>query len=171
MVLRDSDVFPGKTDPVNVTWKERPTAKVVLLDEAGQVALIGNKVNSYFLLPGGGLENGEDQIEGAKRECKEETGCDIEILRHLGVTEDFRARDMRHCLSFGYVAKVISHGTSDLTEKETDVGAYVKWFKIADAQKLLAEQSEKVRKGEVAFYNTCFNTLRDSLFLNLSQKS
>lgn len=165
MVLRDRDIFPAMPEPGDIAWKDRPTGKVVLFDGQGRVALIGNRVNDFFLLPGGGIEDGESVRDGALRECQEETGCTIELLRELGATEDFRSRDQKHCISYGYSARMISQGSPSLTSAEADVGAYVKWFALDEAQALFADQEEKVKRGEVKFYNTCFNILRDALFI------
>jgi 8-oxo-dGTP diphosphatase len=170
MVLRDTDLFPNTPEVTDVVWKDRPTGKVVLFNERDEIALIGNKVNNFFMLPGGGVEDNESVLEGVKRECQEETGCEIEIIQELGITEDFRSRDSRHCISFGYVAKVISCGTSNLTKSEIDVGAYVKWLPLLEAQELFVSQEEKVKQGEVKFYNTCFNIIRDSLFIRRAQE-
>ena len=170
MTLRDEDIFPNEPKPTGIVWEDRSTGKVVLFNDQNQIALIGNKVNDFFLLPGGGIEGSESIVGGVKRECREETGCEIEITQELGVTEDFRARDSKHCISFGYVAKVISQGTPTLTENEIDIGAYVKWLPISEAAELFARQEEKVKKGEVKFYNTCFNIFRDSLFIRLAQE-
>jgi ADP-ribose pyrophosphatase YjhB (NUDIX family) len=165
MTLHDKDVFPDVTGVADIVWKDRPTGKVVLFNKENKIALIGNKVNNYFLLPGGGIENDESVLEGVKRECKEETGCQIDILDALGITEDFRERESKRCISYGYSAKVISQGRPSLTENELDIGAYVKWISISEAIELFLAQEEKVRKGEVRFYNTCFNVFRDSLFI------
>lgn len=170
MTLQDKDIFPDALETVDVAWKDRPTGKVVLFNDQNQIALIGNKVNDFFLLPGGGIENGESILEGVKRECQEETGCEIEIINELGATEDFRLRDSKHCISFGYTAKVVSYGIPNLTESEIDIGAYVKWLTVSEAIELFDLQEEKVKKVEVKFYNTCFNILRDSLFVHLAQE-
>ncbi|MCX6739565.1 MAG: NUDIX hydrolase [Candidatus Parcubacteria bacterium] len=167
MVLRDKDVFPNvpeATEVVDIVWKVRPTGKVVLFNEENKIALMGNKVNTFLLLPGGGIDDNESILDGITRECQEETGCKIELQKTLGVTEDFRLRDSRHCISFGFSAKVISYGTPSLTENEADIGAYVKWLSLPEAIELLTLQEEKVKNGEVKFYNTCFNTIRDSFF-------
>lgn len=170
LTLRDKDVFPQAPEVLDVIWKDRITGKAVVLNEAREVALIGNKVNDLFLLPGGGVEDSEDPITGTKRECQEETGCTIEITHELGTTEDFRARDAKHCISFGYIGKVIAQGNPKLTENETDIGAYVTWLPLSKARELFATQEEKVRRGEVRFYNTCFNILRDSLFIRRAEE-
>ena len=169
MTLRDKDIFPDATDISGVVWKDRPTGKIVLFDENNHVALLGNKVNDFFLLPGGGIESDESVLDGTKRECREETGCEIEITETLGMTEDFRTRDSKHCISFGYSAKIISCGQPIFTENEADIGAYVKWLSLPEAIELFANQEKKVKAGKVKFYNTCFNILRDSLFLRLAQ--
>lgn len=169
MVLHDRDVFPESTDVSNIVWKDRLTGKVVLFNEKKEVALIGNKVNNFFLLPGGGIECSESILDGVKRECQEETGCEIEIEDVLGITEDFRARDNKHSISYGYLARVISYGSPTLTESELDIGAYVKWLPLPEAIGLFTLQEKKVKAGEVKFYNTCFNIFRDSLFLHRAQ--
>ncbi len=170
LVTRDKDIFPDAPDVPNIVWKDRPTGKVVLFNENGEIALIANKVNNFFLLPGGGIEANESILEGIRRECREETGCEIEIQDALGVTEDFRSRDSKHCISYGYTAKAISYSTPNLTESEIDIGAYVKWLPLSEAIEQLRLQEEKVRAGEVKFYNTCFNTIRDFLFIRRAQE-
>ena len=42
----------------------------------------------YFTIPGGGVEEGEEYNETALRETKEETCCDIEIVKPL-IVEDY----------------------------------------------------------------------------------
>ena len=169
MTLYDKDIFPNTPNVTDVVWKDRPTVKVVLFNEQNEIALLGNKINDFFLLPGGGIEDNESALDGIIRECREETGCEIEIQDALGITEDFRLRDSKHCISFGYSAKVISCGTPAPTEGEANIGAYVKWLSLPEAMELFRLQEEKVRAGEVRFYNTCFNTIRDSLFIRRAQ--
>lgn len=40
--------------------------------------------------PGGGLEWGEGTIDCIKRECREELGCEIKILKHFYTTDFFQ---------------------------------------------------------------------------------
>lgn len=165
MSLRDKDIFPNAIDETDVIFEDRITGKVVLFNEEGKIALVGNAINDFFILPGGGVEEGESILDGIRRECREETGCEIEIQEALGVTEDFRSRDGKHCISFCYSAKVVSLGAPMLTEGEAKVGVYVKWLSLPEALELFAVQEEKVKAGEVKFYNTCFNIIRDSFFI------
>lgn len=46
------------------------------------------KMLHYYTIPGGGVEDNETYREAAIRETKEETCCDIEIIKEL-VTEDY----------------------------------------------------------------------------------
>jgi len=165
LIVRDKDIFPNAIEAANTVWKKRITGKAVIFDEEGKIALIGNKVNDFFQLPGGGIEDGENLQDGLLRECKEETGCEIKIISQLGITEDYRLRDARHGINFGYSAKVVSRGTPSLTASETDVGAYVTWLPLSEVLDLFALQEKKIKAGEIPFYNTCFNIIRDFFFL------
>lgn len=165
MTLYDKDIFPNTPDTNNIEWKDRPTGKVVLFNGDGKLALIGNRINTFFLLPGGGIDEGESILDGINRECKEETGCTIKILHPLGVTEDFRLRDKKHFINYGYSARVISCGSKKNTPNELDIGAYIIWVSLAEAIELFKTQEKRVRDGETKFYNTCFNTIRDSFFV------
>ena len=48
----------------------------------------GNEMLHYFTIPGGGVEEGESFRDAAIRETKEETCCDIEIIKPLEI-EDY----------------------------------------------------------------------------------
>ncbi|WP_042144347.1 NUDIX hydrolase [Paucisalibacillus sp. EB02] len=59
--------------------------------EVGHKVLVINKnggpYKNRFDLPGGSLEEGESLAEAMKREFKEETGIEIEIIKNIGVID------------------------------------------------------------------------------------
>jgi 8-oxo-dGTP pyrophosphatase MutT (NUDIX family) len=170
MTLQDKDIFSIPLNTNNIIWKDRPTCKIVLFNNEGNIALIGNKVNDYYLLPGGGIDDSESLHDAVKRECREETGCEIIIEDGLGITEDYRARDSKHSVTYGFIAKVTTQHEPTLTESEIDIGAYVRWISLQEAINIFLIQEKNVKAGEVKFYNTCFNIVRDLFFLQQAKK-
>ena len=59
--------------------------KVLLIERFKRV---DNEMLHYFTIPGGGVEEGESYREAAIRETKEETCCDIKIIKDLTI-EDY----------------------------------------------------------------------------------
>ena len=69
----------------------RPTAgvSVIGLDERGQVFLVRHSYGSrHWALPGGGLGRGEEPLACARREMREELGCEIERVERAAEFEE-----------------------------------------------------------------------------------
>ena len=61
---------------------------VVVLDERERVLLMRRNGEGTWGLPGGGMESGETWEQTARRECREETGWDIDLDGLLGIYSD-----------------------------------------------------------------------------------
>jgi 8-oxo-dGTP pyrophosphatase MutT (NUDIX family) len=66
----------------------KPSASVLARDEHGRVLLLRRTDNGLWTIPTGGLKKGETIRECAIRECREETGIDVEITGLVGVFSD-----------------------------------------------------------------------------------
>lgn len=161
------DVFPVKEDiKEKINFEDRITGKAIIFDDENNIALVGNRVNSFYLLPGGGVDDGESVENGVIRECLEEVGCKVELKEAIGIIDDYRNRDKKHCINYCYSAKIIGKkGQLTLTEEEEKNGLHVMWVTLDEAIKILEREVRQLKEGEVTFYNTGFNILRDHLFL------
>lgn len=169
-LFTQKDVFPEREDLKNITFEERLTGKAIVFDHENKVALVGNEVHSFYLLPGGGIEKGESVEDGIVRECLEEIGCRVELMHPIGIVEDYRNREKKHCINHCYSARLVGKkGALRLTEDERKNGLRVIWVSLDEAVKMLEKEVEQLKNGEVRFYNTGFNILRDHLFLNRAQ--
>lgn len=79
----------------------------IIIRHRQKIVLIKRKNPPYkgsYALPGGFVDVGETVENAARREAKEETGLDVDIVRLVGVYSD-RARDPRgHAVSICYLA-------------------------------------------------------------------
>jgi len=86
---------------------------------------------------------GESIEAGVIRECLEETGCAVVLLKDLGVTEDYRGCEKKHYINYCYVAKVVSEkGKLQPTKEESKKGMYVKWVSFDKALKIFNYEAE-----------------------------
>ena len=60
---------------------------------------------SYYHIPGGHIEIGEDSGQAIDREIKEEIGCDVQEKRLFAIQENFWIRDNKNChgIEFYYI--------------------------------------------------------------------
>lgn len=86
--------------------------------------------------PGGRIEHGEDPRDAVKRECLEEVGCEIELLRMLPLvqTNIWKTTDGRelHVLVMCYEAKLIKEVPFSPDVKVSEI----KWFSEEELRQL-----------------------------------
>jgi 8-oxo-dGTP diphosphatase len=67
----------------------RPTVDVIVEMESGGIVLVRRRNPPHgWALPGGFVDGGESVAAAARREAKEETGLDVELVELLGVYSD-----------------------------------------------------------------------------------
>jgi 8-oxo-dGTP diphosphatase len=66
----------------------RPVVGVLALDAAGRVLLVRRADDGSWCLPGGGVEVGETWAAAAVRECREESGWQVEVKGLFGAYSD-----------------------------------------------------------------------------------
>ncbi len=102
------DQYPNKGCP-----KERKVARAIVINGEGYFAV--HKIfrddmfgrYTYFETPGGGVDEGESPLEAAIRECEEELGYKVKIIKEIGIIKDEYALLERKNINFYYLATTI----------------------------------------------------------------
>ena len=138
-----------------------------------KIALFNKTNKNEYKLPGGGVENDEDIEEAFKREVKEETGCDVEIIKKLGTIEEHKTLDNFKQISHVFVSKVIRDTNElGLTEKEKDEGAKLIWTTLEEGLELITNCFDKlVASLYEDLYHSKFIVLRDRSILEYYLKN
>jgi len=164
-IIQSSDIFPKSEIEKPAKYTERQTVKAIVLNDKDEIALVTNAVHNLYLLPGGGAE-GDDLEAEIIRECLEEINWEVKIIGTVGRIQEFRDRDAKEYINTCFVALAIKTIEADTrTEDEIRNGLRVEWISKDEVEDIFKEQSRKVRDGEISFYNTAFNILRDQEFL------
>lgn len=134
-----------------------------LVFKNGKVAILNKQSKNEYKLVGGGIEKDEDPATAFQREVLEETGCQIEIVDFLGITEEYKSQDNFRQTSYVYVANVINDtGNFNFTQKEIDEGSKLLWLDINDALKLVKESENNLVSSKYeSVYHTKFIVRRD----------
>ena len=122
---------------------------------------------NVYRLPGGGLENDEDPEAAFLREITEETGCEVEIVKELGIIEEHKSRDNFKQISYVFVSKVINDTKQlHLTNDEKDLGAKPLWVDVHNALELIENSYEKLVSSKYEdIYFAKFALIRDKEIL------
>ena len=96
----------------------------ILLNDSRQVLITDEYRFEKFItkFPGGGLQFGEGTIDCVKREMKEETGIDIEVISHFYTTDFFQqsAFNESQVISIYYMIRALQPITIEIKEKAFD---------------------------------------------------
>ena len=83
--------------------KKRINSRAVIIENGKVLTMFRRKTKNgiteeYYVIPGGGIEDGETLEENVKRELSEELNVEIEIIGYLGTIEyDTNIANFFHC--------------------------------------------------------------------------
>ena len=144
---------------VVATYTVRPSARAIVFDANGRIALLHVARHGYHKLPGGGIESGENIAAALIRECHEEIGCSIFVGESLGEVHEYRAEFTQHQISYCFIAQVAGEvGEPIYTPDELADGFVCEWYIPQEALMILESQSPVDYVGQ-------FVTLRDTAIL------
>ena len=105
-----------------------PTTDAVIADEGGRVVLVLRKNEPRgWALPGGFVDAGEELGQACRREAREETGLEVELVEQLFTYSDPGRDPRKHTISTVYACTVRS-GTLQAADDAQDA----RWYAESD---------------------------------------
>ena len=135
-----------------------------IIEKEGKVLLVQEKQEKCYgkwNLPAGHLDFNESIIEGAKREIKEETGCDVELVQVANIANRILENDIFMQITFR--AKLINETIKIDPEEILDV----KWFEINDVLNNMDEQLRDLTFIKQPIKNILENKVGDINIVNI----
>ena len=144
-------------------WDKTRTACRGIIIRNGEILLSYETVTDQWMLPGGGLEDGEDETECCQREVAEETGmlvktsdCRLEIDEYY---EDWK------WVNRYFFAEITGSTEPKLTEREKEVGMEPRWIPLEMAVDIFSKHAEYADTDEMrrGMYLREFTALKECL--------
>lgn len=152
----------GDTEYIFYNPEVRCATRGVVINEKDGVLILTYKKYAFSVLPGGGLQEGENPEEGFKREILEKTGVDCKIIAALPTIIDKRSAENLIQYHYAFIARV----SGDVDHQQLDDG------EIADGVEVerlsFFQGMTKIFEQEIAtFQQTCLSK-RDYFIMNES---
>ncbi len=116
--------------------KTRDGARAIIVQD-GNILLTHELNSGWWLLPGGGQEEGETFEECVIREVEEETGVLVRVIRPVVFMKEYYEE---YCYSgCCFACEVTGKGHMNLTEAEIRRGVQPEWIPLQDALELFSK--------------------------------
>jgi ADP-ribose pyrophosphatase YjhB (NUDIX family) len=116
-------------------YYKNPTPTVdAIVQKDSQILLVKRKkepFKGHLVLPGGFVNEGERVEDAAKREIKEETSLDIELIDILGVYSEPKRDPRGHIMSTVFIGK-ISKSSDKVDAMAQDDAAAIEWLNLEE---------------------------------------
>ena len=128
--------------------KTRDGSRAIIVND-GKILLTHELQSGWWLIPGGGLEEGENPEACVIREVEEETGLIVRPLRQFLVMNEYY-EEYRYTGYF-FICEVTGKGQMKLTDAEKRRGVQPEWISLSEAidifskHEAYAEESEEKR--------------------------
>lgn len=169
-ILTDGDFGIDKKEMTNP--KIRIGARGLVFNHMNQIAIINKTLKNEYKLVGGGVDTGENPLTAFKREVLEESGCEVEVEKYLGIIEEHKSQDNFKQISHIFIASVISNTKElNLTKKEVDEGTKLLWLDLDSAIRLIKKcETELIASNYEDLYHSRFIVRRDYEILKYYKK-
>ena len=147
--------------------KTRVGSRAVIVRD-GKILLSHETVTGWWLVPGGGLEEGETPESCCIREVEEETGFIVKPLRQFLTLNEYY-EEYRY-ISRYFICEITGTGQMRLTEAEKRRGLEPRWLPLEDAAAMFARHQEyaQVNEEQRGSYLREHTALQEYLALRLS---
>ena len=125
--------------------KTRTGCRAVILRE-GKILLSHETGTGWWLVPGGGLEQGETPEECCIREVEEETGLLVKPLRQFLTLYEYY-EEYRY-ISHYFICEITGQGQMHLTENEAARGLEPAWLPLSEAIELFSKHQSYADTNE-----------------------
>ena len=127
------------TDGLSVK-EPRRKSRAILINEDGKYAVMYEARSNIHALPGGGIEDGEDETSAIIREIFEETGCTCDTIEPLGIVYENRYHADVTSLSYFFIIHTnTKENALHLTTEEIELGTILKWCTLNEAFHLISD--------------------------------
>lgn len=149
------------TDYIN-----RPTVKVIVRNSNNKILIINDG-----LLPGGGVENDEDNLSALKRELLEELGIEVMNHQEIGYVTQYRNAIKRKYLVYGYTAIYKDKVTDPTPQDDREAQFSHGWYALQDALRILEASISQVRDNTAKLNDSekeskLYNLMTTKIFLD-----
>ena len=144
--------------------KTREGSRAIIVED-GKILLTHELNSGWWLIPGGGLEEGETPEMCVIREVEEETGLIVRPVRQFLTLHEYY-KEYRYT-GYIFICEVSGKGRMNLTDAEKKRGVQPEWISLQDAIDMFskhesyAEESEEKRGS----YQREYVTLQEYLKL------
>ena len=136
-------------DYLGYVKKLRHACRGVVVKDGKVLLSYETKYNKY-MIPGGGVEEGESYAECCERELLEETGMKVKAIEEYLEIEEF-FEDWRHINHYFVCEFIEDTGKQHLTDGEKEAGYVSRWIDLDEAIKDFGDY-ERFHNVDIADY-------------------
>lgn len=151
-------------------WDKTRIACRGLIIKDNEILMSYETVTDQWMIPGGGLEENESEIDCLKREMGEETGILIKTLDCVLEIDEYY--ENFKWVNKYYICEEIGETKKNLTDREIEVGMEPRWTKIDEIINIFSkynsyENIDEMRRGMyLREYKALTEILGDIVFTN-----